>query len=159
MGNSRHHISRNLFFLFDQILTRRQRLLGLLLRPLGVAVPEWRVITVLSSMPGIPNGQLASLTGVDRTTLTRTVERMVQSGLVQRTQDAADQRVSLLRLTKRGEVLFERTYPLVDAQNRQVLSGLSRSEVAQVRRSLHTTLENLKAVALDDDESGLRNVA
>ena len=70
----------HLFFHFSQILARRTKAINARLRPYGLDYPRWRVLAVLQEHPGATMGELADLTSVDRTTLTRTLGLMEECG-------------------------------------------------------------------------------
>jgi DNA-binding MarR family transcriptional regulator len=53
-------------------------------------------------------GQLASRVGVDDTTATRFVDRLVESGLVERRSSPEDRRATVVALTDAGEALMRR---------------------------------------------------
>ena len=72
----------HLFFHFSQILARRTKAINARLRPYGLDYSRWRVLAVLQEHPGATMGELADLTSVDRTTLTRTLGLMEKAGLV-----------------------------------------------------------------------------
>ena len=71
----------HLFFYFSQILARRTRAINARLRPYGLDYSRWRVLAVLQEHSGATMGQLADLTSVDRTTLTRTLGLMEEARL------------------------------------------------------------------------------
>ena len=52
--------------------------------PYGLDYSRWRVLAVLQEHPGATMGELADLTSVDRTTLTRTLGLMEEAGLIVR---------------------------------------------------------------------------
>ena len=85
--------------------------------------------------------ELADLATIDRTTLTRIVDRMEKAGWVTRLNDANDLRVTRLAPTASGERLFERIWPIVDRLNRVAVDGLPAGAVEMLR----WTLERMKA--------------
>src|SRR5258708_19512024 len=77
-------LDQHLFFWLTQVLDRRDRHLAAELRPFGVRVPEWRALASLHSRHRMSMSELADTTSIERTTLSRTVERMVRKGWVMR---------------------------------------------------------------------------
>lgn len=136
-------LDSHIFYLFTQILGRRNRHLQETLKPLNIAVPQWRVLATLHECPGCTMNALADLTTVDRTTLTRTLDRMVRDRLVMRRGDAQDRRSVRLYLTAAGEEAFRRVLPRVVAQNERAISGFSADEHATFRTLLHRMVRNL----------------
>jgi hypothetical protein len=73
---ARFALDDHLFFLFTQVMGRRNRALAERLKPIGISFQQWRVLAVLDHRPGCTMGELAELASVDRTTLTRTLDGM-----------------------------------------------------------------------------------
>jgi DNA-binding MarR family transcriptional regulator len=89
--------------------------------------------------------ELADLATIDRTTLTRTVDRMEQAGWLARHADAEDMRVTRLALTAAGRKLFDRIWPAVSELNELALAGLARSDIEALRKILERMRANLEA--------------
>lgn len=137
----------HLFFWMTQVLDRRDRQLAAELKPLGVRVPEWRALASLYSRHRMSMSELADTTSIERTTLSRTIERMVTKGWVMRLSDTADARVTRLAPTAAGERLFQRIWPAVHRLNEAAVAGLPpplvgtvRWALSEMRRSLDTSL-------------------
>lgn len=136
-------LESHIFYLFTQIFGRRNRHLAEILRPFAITVPKWRVLAVLSGRQDCTMSRLAELTTIDRTTLTRTLDQMVDEGLVERRGDAEDRRSVLLRLSAAGRVTFRRVLPEVIAQNERAVRGFSAAELVAFRDALHRMVRNL----------------
>ena len=126
-------LEQHLFFWFTQVLDRRDRQLAAALKLDGLRAPEWRVLATLRSRRRLSMSELAHLTSIDRTTLSRVVERMVRAGWVMRLTDANDARVTRLALTASGARLFARIWPAVWQVNERVVANLPGPAVDFVR--------------------------
>jgi DNA-binding MarR family transcriptional regulator len=133
----------HIYYLFTQIVGRRNRHIADKLKPFGVTVPKWRVLAALHARPAVTMNQLAQLTTIDRTTLTRTLDQMARGKLIERRADLRDRRSVRLRLATRGEETFGRVLPLVMEDNALSIRGISPGEVAQFRRILTRIVDNL----------------
>src|SRR5215469_612962 len=78
--------------------------------------------------PGVDQNALAARLGIDRSHASLVVEEMGAKGLVERRVNGADRRARLLYLTAKGERLYWRLRPGMNAANRRVLEPLSPSE-------------------------------
>lgn len=136
-------LDHHLFYLFTQILGRRSRQLGELLRPFGITVPKWRVLAVLGERPGCTMNQLADYATIDRTTLTRTLDQMVADGLIERISGAQDRRNVHLRLTAAGSRKLKRVLPIVLPHNGRAVDGFAPAELDRFYDDLHRVLRNL----------------
>jgi DNA-binding MarR family transcriptional regulator len=135
----------HLFFYFSQILARRTRTINASLRPYGLDYSRWRVLAVLQEHPGATMGQLADLTSVDRTTLTRTLGLMETAQLVARQERESDRRSLAISLTPKGRRMFERILPLTLAETDRALTGFSSAEIGALRDRLKEIADNLTA--------------
>ena len=136
----RFQLEQHVFFWLTQAIGSRDRRLAQELRDFGLRVPEWRVLASLCARRRCSMSELADLATIDRTTLTRTVDRMESAGWVTRLNDASDLRVTRLAPTAGGERLFARIRPTVERLNRVAVEGLPPGAVDTLRR----TLERMK---------------
>ena len=138
-------LDRHVFFWLTQVIGARDRELAQGLREFGLRVPEWRVLAALYARRGCTTSQLADLATIDRTTLTRTVDRMQEAGWIERLADDADMRITRLALTAGGKRMFERIWPEVQRLNQLALAGLSSSQIELLRKVLGQMRDNLEA--------------
>ena len=138
-------LDRHVFFWLTQVIGARDRELAQGLRDSGLRVPEWRALAALYSKQKCTMSELADFATIDRTTLTRTVDRMQEAGWLTRLADAEDMRVTRLALTAAGRRTFERIWPEVERLNELALSGLSSAQIDALRKTLGQMKENLEA--------------
>src|SRR5215471_2842472 len=74
-------------------------------------------------------GELASETGIDRTTLSRLLTRMQSRGLLRRLRTAEDHRTVRLSLTKKGGELAQERQPTFRDYESIIVRGISQGEV------------------------------
>ena len=90
-------------------LRRAERALRQRLDPVlaehGIGLEHWLVLAALSETPGLRMSDLAEAAVVPPATLTRHVDRLVQTALVVRRIDAEDRRIALVALSTLGEAL------------------------------------------------------
>ena len=145
MAAADFELDRHVFFWLTQVIGARDRELAQGLRDFGLRVPEWRALAALYSRRGCTTSQLADLATIDRTTLTRTVDRMQDAGWIERLADDADMRITRLALTAGGKRMFERIWPEVQRLNQLALAGLSSSQIDLLRKILGQMRDNLEA--------------
>ena len=134
-------LDSHVFYWLTQVIGARDRELTQGLREFGLRVPEWRALAALYARHHCTMSELADLATIDRTTLTRTVDRMQDAGWLSRLADGDDMRVTRLELTAAGRKLFDRVWPTAQRLNELALAGLAKSEIQQ----LHRTLERMRA--------------
>jgi DNA-binding MarR family transcriptional regulator len=139
----RFELDRHPFFWLTQVIAARDRELAQGLRDYGLRVPEWRTLAALCSKQRCTMSELADFATIDRTTLTRTVDRMQQAGWLARLPDEADARITRLALTTTGRRMFERLWPEVQRLNNLALAGLSSTQIESLRKILGRMRANL----------------
>lgn len=72
------------------------------LRPHGLTIQRWQVLSVLAAFDGARVTEVAELVAVDQPVVSRVIDQMERDGLVTRTADPDDGRVTLVRLTDAG---------------------------------------------------------
>ena len=136
-------LDRHPFFWLTQVIGARDRELAQGLRDYGLRVPEWRALAALYGRQKSTMSELADLATIDRTTLTRTIDRMEEAGWLARVADAADMRVTRLELSAAGRRMFERIWPEVEKLNALALEGVSKAEIRELQRILERMRANL----------------
>lgn len=89
------------------------------LRPHGLRATQFSILAALSQTGPIPLSELADVLGLERTSLTRSANRLATEGWVT-DADADDARVRTLRLTPAGRETLERAYPAWKAAQDEV---------------------------------------
>jgi len=145
MAAADFELDRHVFFWLTQVIGARDRELAQGLREFGLRVPEWRALAALYARRHCTMSELADLATIDRTTLTRTVDRMQEAGWLERLADQADMRITRLALTAAGKKMFERIWPEVQRLNELALAGLSNTEIHSLKKILGRMRANLEA--------------
>jgi DNA-binding MarR family transcriptional regulator len=136
-------LDSHIFYLFTQIFGRRNRSLQQRLRPFGLGVPQWRILAVLQERARCSMTELADLTTIDRTTLTRALDRLARDRLIIRSGDPRDGRSVRLALSAAGVAAYRRILPLVLEENERAVQGFDAAELAGFRALLHRMVRNL----------------
>jgi DNA-binding MarR family transcriptional regulator len=76
-----------------------------LLAEYDIGFDHWLVLAALAETPGVRMSDLAEAAVLPPATLTRHVDRLVETALVVRRVDAEDRRIALVALSTRGAAL------------------------------------------------------
>ena len=68
----------------------------------GLAIPEWRVITILALYPGSSASEVSDRTAMDKVAVSRAVARLLERGFIKRETHGDDRRRSVLALSAAG---------------------------------------------------------
>ena len=89
-----------------------------------------------TSADGMTFKQIGELTLITKGTLTGVVDRLERDGLVRRHAGADDRRSTLVRLTARGERVFEQTFPRHVTALKSRFERLDAHEMRETERVL-----------------------
>jgi len=139
------------------LIHRLLRLVNLLSRPFqerfgtryDLSLTEWRVMMALAARPGATATEISDWSGLHVMNVSRSVARLVRQGRVLRAVDPADRRRALLRLSRRGQALFDLIAPSAQAREDMVRAVLSDSEAAAFRVMIDRLISHLCDEAAD----------
>ena len=137
-----------LFHLFAVVSRHREARLDAALRPLGLSLSRHRALSIVAGIAPCTMSELADFSAVDRTTLTRTVDQLVESGLVERATPREDRRQVVLTLTEAGRETCGRSMQAIFDVNRELASDMSDDERRDAVRMLQALLGRL----VDDED-------
>jgi MarR family transcriptional regulator, organic hydroperoxide resistance regulator len=110
----------------------------------GLSIAMWRVMAVLAANGGQRQIDLADLTSMDASTLSRIVTRLVQMGLLTRARSTSSNREVTVALSAKGNVLVGGLIPLARGYEADAIAGLSREELLLLKRCLRRVYDNMK---------------
>lgn len=87
---------------------------------------QWGILSFVAHEQEQTIGALAQRLGVDAPAVTNIVQRLEQSGLVERVRDREDQRVVKVSLSEEGQEIMRSLQPVVEVFNEQLLPGSQR---------------------------------
>ncbi len=108
---------------------------------LGVTRAQWRALARISRQPGLRQVELAEQLDIEAITLCRIIDRLEESGLVERQRDPADRRAWQLLLTDKAQPLVDRLTELANGFGDEIFSGLNAAD----RKSLRAGLASVRA--------------
>ena len=120
----------------EATLRASRALLGIVARSVAdalesVTLPQFRVLVVLAGSGGMRMGALAARVGAVPSTFSRTIDRMVDGGWVERRESPESRREILVELSDQGRRLVEL---VTDRRRRQVAAVLTTLTPAEQER-------------------------
>ncbi|OJU57744.1 MAG: hypothetical protein BGO04_02760 [Microbacterium sp. 70-38] len=136
----------------DATLLASRALLGIVARSIlgvlgDVTLPQFRVLVILESSGPLRMGAIAARMGTHPSTLSRSVDRLVAAGWVDREVNRESRRETLVALSSRGRELVDRVTATRRAEIRRVLTGMPPEQ----REVLRTALEAFSVAAGETD--------
>jgi DNA-binding MarR family transcriptional regulator len=111
----------------------------------GVTGPQRAVLRVVGRSPGITAAELADAVYLHPSTLTGVLRRLAERGLIERVQDDADARRSLVYLTQAGQAFTKVRPGTVEALLRRVVERSAPADVVTALRVLSEIARELNA--------------
>jgi DNA-binding MarR family transcriptional regulator len=106
------------------------------LRPLDLTNGQFSLMMSLNRPEPPGMGPVASLLGMDRTTLTAALKPLQRRGLIKLAIDPSDQRSRRASLTRKGTVLLAKAVPVWERTSLEVEALLEDGDSDGLRRSL-----------------------
>jgi DNA-binding MarR family transcriptional regulator len=110
---------------------------------IGLYVGQDMILRQLWDTEDVTQSELAERLCIQPATVTKMLQRMERSGLIQRRNDPEDQRVSRVGLTEQGRTLCQPYHELWDRLEQYSIQGLSLEERVLLRRLLMQVRDNL----------------
>jgi homoprotocatechuate degradation regulator HpaR len=111
----------------------------------AVTEQQWRIIRTLEEYGELEARRLADLCALLSPSLTGILRRLQQSGLIERRRVVEDRRRVNLRLSPKGQALFEKIRPLVEAKYQEFEMEVSPDKLERLNR----LLDEVIALGLD----------
>ncbi len=115
------------------------------LAPHRLSIAMWRVMAALAAHGSQRQIDLADLTSIDASTLSRLVSRMMRMGLVTRSRSPNSNREVTVSFSGKGAALAARLIPVARRCEADAIAGLSREELLVLKRCLRRVYGNLKS--------------
>jgi DNA-binding MarR family transcriptional regulator len=111
----------------------------------GLSIAMWRVMAVLAANGSQRQIDLAELTSIESSTLSRLVTRLVRMRLVTRSRSTRSNREVAVKLSPKGSALVARLIPIAQDYEAIASAGLSREELAVLKDCLRRIYGNMKS--------------
>lgn len=116
-------------------------------RPRGWSWAGFRIMINAYALGSVEPSQLAAILGVARPTITSNVDKLERDGLLRRTIDPSNRRRVRIELTANGRAAVEEVSSLHLRVERELVSGIGRSERVQLEAILHSLLRSLPPIS------------
>jgi DNA-binding MarR family transcriptional regulator len=110
----------------------------------GLSIAMWRVMAVLASRGSQRQIDLADLTSIEVSTLSRLVTRLIRKSLVTRARSANSNREVTVKLSPKGRSLVNHLIPIALDFEAAAVAGLSAKDIGVLKRCLRRMYGNMK---------------
>jgi DNA-binding MarR family transcriptional regulator len=109
---------------------------------MGVTRAQWKVLFRLTRHPGLRQIELADMLDIEPITLSRIIDRLQESELVERVADPSDRRAWRLHVTARARPLVEKLRAVADEMISEAFAGIDPKDIEITRQVLGRVREN-----------------
>ena len=110
----------------------------------GMTRAQWAVLVRLDRFEGLKQSELAEMLDLQPITLTRLLDKLCDSGLIERRPDPDDRRAKRLFLTAAARPLLRQLSVLGEETMASTLEGVAPKDVEQMIGQLAIVKENLR---------------
>ena len=110
----------------------------------GITRAQWVVLARVDRSEGLKQSELAEVLGLQPISLTRLLDKLCESDLIERRADPIDRRAKRLFLTPAARPLLEKLGDLGEELMGTALSGVDRESVQHMIEKLGLVKENLR---------------
>jgi DNA-binding MarR family transcriptional regulator len=112
--------------------------------PYKLSRTQWRLMAVLASCNKMTAGSVADKTGMDKTTVSRAVGRMLERGLIKRSASEQDGRSAPLSLSAEGGKMFAKIAPEALRQEQVLKEMFSEADLTMLTSFLDKFVDGLE---------------
>lgn len=110
----------------------------------GVTIAQCHAIVEIGRAQKIALVDLAALLGLDKSTMSRTINNLVEAGFVMRDLDAENRRYVTIQLTDSGTRVFENIEESMGQYYKSIFRSIPEDKRAQVLQSLQLLTDAVK---------------
>jgi len=102
----------------------------------GPTPRQFAVLLAAHQEPGINQTDLVRKSGIDRSTLTEILRRLIDRSLIRREKSPTDGRTNALYITQQGEALLHRALPAVIRAQQRIMEPIASEKLEDVMAAL-----------------------
>jgi len=145
------HPSREIAFVLNDVARLMRTYVDQLARQYGMTRAQWAVLVRVERSEGLKQNELAEMLDLQPITLTRLIDRLCDSGMIERRADPHDRRAKRLFLTPAARPLLDRLFALGEDFMPKILAGIEEPAVKRLVGELGIMKENLRQMISQRD--------
>jgi DNA-binding MarR family transcriptional regulator len=124
-------------FLMYRVMTSLRPAVAAELKPLGLGLPEYVYMRILSEQPGLTSAELARGTNVSAQAANQVLRALEDRGALSRPAVTPAGRAMPAQLTRSGKALLKRADTAVQRAEQQILARLTADQQSQLKQLLY----------------------
>jgi DNA-binding MarR family transcriptional regulator len=135
---------RGLYQLLDVFMNHSMRSWNNFVRSRGLSIPQFSILMQLYYQNVFSISEISDRFGISVPAASQLVEKLVQAGYLDRSEDPKDRRARVLSLSSKGQSLIEQGFKSRYRWIDELIGKLSVNEQAKVIKALRILIENAK---------------
>jgi DNA-binding MarR family transcriptional regulator len=123
-------------FTLRKAARRVSRLYEDILQPTGLRITQFLILAVLAKVSGASVNELAERLDLERTAMGKTLGPLERDGLIRIESSPVDGRSRVVKLTSKGNRIFQNAYPLWKQAQEQLAESNGARWIAALRSNL-----------------------
>ncbi|WP_310552178.1 MarR family winged helix-turn-helix transcriptional regulator [Paenibacillus glufosinatiresistens] len=138
------HFEEDIGYALIHLVKKHRILAEEALSSIGLHIAQDLILFLLREEDGLSQSQLASRLKLELPTVTKSIQRMEQGGIVVRSRDEQDSRISRVYLTEEGQKLYEPANRQWNSLEQRMLADFSIEERETFHRLIRKASSNLE---------------
>lgn len=131
------------FFGIVQLTGRYHLKLDAMLKPIGMDVPRWRVLMIVSSQGSASVTEISEIAVTKMSTMAKIIQRMTAQDLVSTRPSPDDARTTIVTITDSGRDVIQQIRKKVSRLSDRAFDGVSKSELEALNSIINKIHYNL----------------
>ena len=110
----------------------------------NLSTVKMRILAVLTVHSGLTISQLSVYTVIEQSTISRSLDRMQDQGLIRRETGQEDGRIREIHIMDKGRAAFNEFWPEMYKSYQNLFAGVNESEQEIFIKTLHKLLNNIR---------------
>jgi MarR family transcriptional regulator, organic hydroperoxide resistance regulator len=141
-----YHFTNSFPYLLNRVGVRMGELFSRRIASYGVTLPMYRVMASLREIPDQRLNDLAEMTTVELSTLSRLIGSMEKLDLVSRSRLENNARTVAINLTEQGVSLVEELMPIAEHFEEVAVAKLSQANLKLLKKTLIDVYDRLDSI-------------
>lgn len=150
----RSAVLKEIFALFGQVHDEALTIAGPVPYPTELTMQQLRVLGIIAKDPGMAGNEVGHRLAVSAPTASGLIDRLVEKGLLSRSDDPADRRIRRLHLTDDGRDVMRQSDSLVERAMVKVIKMMTMEDLQTMKHSSQVFLDAMyraRAAGIDSD--------
>lgn len=135
-------VEETTFYTLNRLVVKIKKNMAKQIKPYDVTLEQWSLLTRLWKDDGISQTELAVRTNKDLPTVTRSLVKLKEKGLIEKKENPNDSRAYLIYLTEEGKKLEKPLDSIAQEAENKILESLSSSELDAFKKIMNSISNN-----------------